>query len=106
MATTNCFQRDIGGIPGGPTLAPVHNLMEAVMNRVERLSYPYGEALAALLAAAWARVRNAFRAYVEIRSREAAIRELERLSDRTLRDIGLHRGGIREAVYRSEQPWS
>lgn len=76
------------------------------MNRVERMSYPYGEALAALLAAAWARARNAFRAYVEARSREAAIRELERLSDRTLRDIGIERGDIRDAVYRSEQRWS
>jgi len=80
--------------------------MEIVMNRAERLTYPYGEALAALAAAAWARVRGAFRAYVDIRSREAAIRELQRLSDRTLRDIGLERGSIRDAVYQREQRWS
>lgn len=106
MAATNCFQRDIERIPGGPTLAAIHQPMEIVMNRVERLSYPYGEALAAVLAAVWARVRNAFRAYVETRSREAAIRELERLSDRTLRDIGIERSDIRDAVYRSAQRWS
>ncbi|MGE3572411.1 MAG: DUF1127 domain-containing protein [Burkholderiales bacterium] len=80
--------------------------MEIVMNRAERLSYPYGEALAALAAAAWARLRAAFRAYVDIRSREAAIRELQRLSDRALRDIGLERGDIRDVVYRREQRWS
>jgi len=106
MAATNCFQTDIGRIPRGPTLATVNEPMEAIMNRVERMSYPYGEALAALLAAAWARVRSAFRAYVEVRSREAAIRELERLSDRTLRDIGIERSDIRDAVYGSAQRWS
>jgi uncharacterized protein YjiS (DUF1127 family) len=76
------------------------------MNQSERISYTAADALGAGLAAAWTRVRNAFRAYVEVRSRESAIRELERLSDHTLRDIGLHRGGIRDAVYRKAIPWS
>lgn len=76
------------------------------MNRSERISYTFADALAAGLAAAWARTHAAFRAYVAVRSRESAIRELERLSDRTLRDIGLHRGEIRDKVYRREMPWS
>jgi uncharacterized protein YjiS (DUF1127 family) len=76
------------------------------MNRSERLSYTAADAIGAGLASAWDRVRNAFRAYVEVRSRESAIRELERLSDHTLRDIGLHRGEIRDAVYRQAMPWS
>lgn len=106
MAATNCFQRDIGRVPGEPTLAAIHQPMEIFMNRAERLSYPYGEALATLVAGAWARLRGAFRAYADIRSREAAIRELERLSDRSLRDIGLERHSIRDAVYQREQRWS
>ena len=76
------------------------------MNRSERISYTAADAIVAGLAAAWIRVRDAFRAYVEVRSRESAIRELERLSDHTLRDIGLHRGEIRDAVYRKAMPWS
>lgn len=76
------------------------------MNQSERLSYTATDAIGAGLAAAWTRVRNAFRAYAEVRSREYAIRELERLSDHTLRDIGLHRGEIRDAVYRKAMPWS
>ena len=76
------------------------------MNHSERISYTAADALGAGLAAAWTRVRDAFRAYVTIRSRETAIRELERLSDHTLRDIGLRRGEIRDAVYRKAMPWS
>lgn len=76
------------------------------MNHSERMTYTAADALGAGLAAAWTRVRNAFRDYVEVRSRESAIRELERLSDHTLRDIGLHRGGIRDAVNRKAMPWS
>jgi uncharacterized protein YjiS (DUF1127 family) len=76
------------------------------MNRSERLSYTAADAIVAGLAAGWIRVRDLFRSYVEVRSRESAIRELERLSDHTLRDIGLYRGGIRDAVYRKAMPWS
>ena len=36
----------------------------------------------------------------------AAIRELEALSDETLRDIGLRREEIRDVVARAEMPWS
>lgn len=76
------------------------------MNRSERLSYPLGAALADALASAWRRVRRGLAAYLELRSKAAAIRELERLSDHMLRDIGLHRSGIREAVDRAQLPWS
>jgi uncharacterized protein YjiS (DUF1127 family) len=76
------------------------------MNQSERIAYTAADAIGAGLAGAWTRVRDAFRAYVEVRSRESAIRELERLSDHTLRDIGLHRGEIRDAVYREATPWS
>lgn len=76
------------------------------MNRSERLSYPAAEALGDALAAGWVRVRAAFAACVELRSKAAAIRELERLSDHMLKDIGLHRSGIRDAVSKQRMPWS
>lgn len=76
------------------------------MNRSERLSYPAAEALGDALAAAWVRVRDAFARYVELRSKAAAIRELERLSDHMLKDIGLERSGIRDAVNKQRMPWS
>lgn len=76
------------------------------MNRSERLSYPLGAALADALAAAWSRVRRGFAVYVELRSKATAIRELERLSDHALRDIGLHRSSIRDTVHRASMPWS
>ncbi|MDH4094646.1 MAG: DUF1127 domain-containing protein [Betaproteobacteria bacterium] len=51
-------------------------------------------------------LRAALIRYVDARSRAAAIRELERLSDETLRDIGLRREEIRDVVARAELPWS
>jgi uncharacterized protein YjiS (DUF1127 family) len=83
-----------------------HQSMEAVMIRNERLSYPIGAAVADAFAAAWGRARGWLAAYVELRSKAAAIRELERLSDHMLRDIGLHRSGIRDAVSTQRMPWS
>ena len=68
------------------------------MNRSESISYPFVEAMAAALAAAWAKLRDVFAAWVGVRSRAMAIRELQRLSDRTLRDIGLERANILDAV--------
>ena len=53
-----------------------------------------------------ARLRAALVRYVNARSRAAAIRELEALSDETLRDIGLRREEIRNVVARAEMPWS
>jgi uncharacterized protein YjiS (DUF1127 family) len=69
------------------------------MNRAQRISYPWTEALAEVFAGAWRRIAEAIDAYGEARGRAAAVRELERLGDRTLRDIGLHRSQIHSAVY-------
>lgn len=68
------------------------------MNRVETMTYPLPEARARGLAATWSRVRAVLVAFAAARARETAVRDLERLSDRTLRDIGLHRSGIRAAI--------
>ena len=75
------------------------------MNRAERISYPFAEVVAVMLAAAWEKAREAARVYVEARRHGAAARELERLSDHMLRDIGLHRSQIGVAV-REQRPWS
>jgi uncharacterized protein YjiS (DUF1127 family) len=75
------------------------------MNRAERISYPFAEVVAVMLAAAWEKAREAARVYAEARRRGAAARELERLSDHMLRDIGLHRSQIGLAV-RQQRPWS
>jgi uncharacterized protein YjiS (DUF1127 family) len=79
--------------------------MEAVMNQSERIPYPLAHALSAALAAAWAKVRDAYLAWFEARSRAIAIRELHHLSDRTLRDIGLERSDLYDAVHRGRRPW-
>jgi uncharacterized protein YjiS (DUF1127 family) len=79
--------------------------MEVAMNRSERISYPVAEAAAAGLAAAWTKARELADAWFEARSRVVAIRELQRLSDRTLRDIGLERADIFDAVHRGRRPW-
>lgn len=76
------------------------------MNRSERLSYTFGDAFASALASARERARHWLATYVELRSKATAIRELERLSDHMLKDIGLHRTGIRDAVNRASMPWS
>jgi uncharacterized protein YjiS (DUF1127 family) len=67
--------------------------------------YAILEVLWAMVAAAAARVYAALRAATEARGRAAAARELERLSDHTLRDIGLHRSQIGVAL-REQRPWS
>ena len=66
------------------------------MNAAQRISYPWPEALADVFASAW---QGAFDALRQARARAAAVRALEQLSDRTLRDIGLHRSQIRSTVY-------
>ena len=75
------------------------------MNSAERISYPFVEVVAVMLAAAWEKAREAARVYAEARRRGAAARELERLSDHMLRDIGLHRSQIGAAL-REQRPWS
>ena len=75
------------------------------MNGAERISYPLVEVVAVMLAAAWEKAREAARVYAEARRRGAAARELERLSDHMLRDIGLHRSQIGAAL-REQRPWS
>jgi uncharacterized protein YjiS (DUF1127 family) len=69
------------------------------MNHAHGISYPRTQALAEALAAASGKLRRVFEACAEARGRHIAVRQLERLSDRTLRDIGLERGRIRDAVY-------
>jgi len=75
------------------------------MNRAERVSYPFTEVVAVMLAAAYEKSREVLRAWAEARRRAAAVRQLERLSDHMLRDIGLHRSQI-DAALREQRPWS
>jgi uncharacterized protein YjiS (DUF1127 family) len=73
------------------------------MNKTEKISYPFAEVVAVMLAAAYEKARgalraarDALRAYGEARARAAAATgELQYLSDHVLRDIGLHRSQIR-----------
>jgi uncharacterized protein YjiS (DUF1127 family) len=46
--------------------------------------------------------RHAWRAYRVARRRRLAVRQLNALDDRSLKDIGLRRGGIHAAVYRHD----
>jgi uncharacterized protein YjiS (DUF1127 family) len=75
------------------------------MNKTERISYPFTQVVAVMLAAAYEKVRDALRAYGEARARAAAATgELEHLSDHVLRDIGLHRSQL-GAGSRRERSW-
>ena len=66
---------------------------------MERVNgYSMLEVLWTMVTAAAAKVSAALRAYAETRAREAVVRELERLNDHMLRDIGLHRSQIRAYV--------
>jgi len=67
------------------------------MERVSR--YSMIEVLWAMASAAAARVYAVLLAYAEARGRRVAARELQRLSDHTLRDIGLHRSQIDALVH-------
>lgn len=69
------------------------------MNRAERISYPVVEALGLMLAAAYARVRDAALARIEARRRARSARHLRKLSDHVLRDIGLHRSQLDAADF-------
>jgi uncharacterized protein YjiS (DUF1127 family) len=73
--------------------------MEAAMNQAQHMSDPWADALADALAGIYMKSRTAIRAFAEMRARTAAVDALEALSDRRLRDMGLHRGQIRPAVY-------
>jgi len=75
------------------------------MNGAQRISYPFVEVVAVMLAAAYEKSREVLRAWAEARRRAAAVRQLERLSDHMLRDIGLHRSQIGAAL-REQRPWS
>ena len=59
------------------------------------------EVLSAMASAAAGKVYGALQAYAAARGRAAAARELQRLSDHTLRDIGLHRSQI-DAMVRGD----
>ena len=74
------------------------------MNSTQRVTYSFAEILAAMLAAAWAKLREAYVAYAERRARATAARDLGYLSDHVLRDIGLHRSQI-GAAPREDRPW-
>jgi uncharacterized protein YjiS (DUF1127 family) len=73
------------------------------MTRSARIAYSLADAAADSWAAARARLVAFFEAYAAARSRAAATRALHQLSDRTLRDIGLERGGIDDAVHRGRR---
>lgn len=64
------------------------------------------DAAALGLSGALGRLREGFARYVEARSRSVAVRELRRLSDATLADLGIPRGRIREYVRDRSMPWS
>ena len=72
---------------------------------MERVSgYSMIEVLWAMVSAAAAKAQAILRAYAEERARRAAARELQWLSDHTLRDIGLHRSQIDAMVRGDYQP--
>jgi len=69
---------------------------------MERVSgYSMIEVLWAMVSAAAATAQAILRAYAAERARRAAARELQWLSDHTLRDIGLHRSQI-DAMVRGD----
>jgi len=69
------------------------------MINASSMQYPWADAWAESLASAWRRIAGAIDAIAAARARARAVQHLERLSDRALYDIGLHRGQIRAAVY-------
>ncbi|HEX5091124.1 MAG TPA: DUF1127 domain-containing protein [Burkholderiales bacterium] len=69
------------------------------MNATHALHTPWAEAVADALAGAADWVRAKLEAYAAARARARAVEHLERLSDRALHDIGLHRSQIRSVVY-------
>lgn len=69
------------------------------MHQAQRMSYPWVATLAAGFAAAGRRIGAAIVASAEARARATAVRHLERLSDSTLKDIGLERADIHATVY-------
>jgi uncharacterized protein YjiS (DUF1127 family) len=75
------------------------------MHRSQTLSPSLLDALAAALAAARDKARAWLEAYAQARARAVVARELHRMSDHLLRDIGLHRSQIETAV-RGERPWT
>lgn len=74
------------------------------MTRSETLSRPFLETLAAALAAILGKAYALFEAYTEARARSMVARELHRMSDHMLRDIGLHRSEI-ESTVRGARSW-
>lgn len=47
----------------------------------------------------WSTLARLWRAYLEMRSTRAAIRELSGLDDHMLKDMGIHRGEIASVVH-------
>jgi len=69
------------------------------MNQAQAIHYPWIDALAGAFSGAAGWVRGKLEAYAAARGRAIAVEHLERLSDRALYDIGLHRSQIRSVVY-------
>lgn len=69
------------------------------MNQAQAMQYPWTDALAGAFYGAAGWIRRKLEAYAEARGRAIAVEHLERLSDRALYDIGLHRSQIRSVVY-------
>jgi len=69
------------------------------MNATQAMHTPWAEAAADAVASAAGWIRGRLEAYAAARGRAIAVEHLERLSDRALYDIGLHRSQIRSVVY-------
>jgi uncharacterized protein YjiS (DUF1127 family) len=69
------------------------------MNATQAIDTPWHEALADALARAAGWVHAKLEAFAAARGRALAVEHLERLSDRALQDIGLHRSQIRSVVH-------
>jgi len=69
------------------------------MNHAQAMHYPRTDALASAVYGAAGWIRGKLAAYAEARARALAVEHLERLSDRALYDIGLHRSQIRSVVH-------
>jgi uncharacterized protein YjiS (DUF1127 family) len=69
------------------------------MNQAPAIHYPWTDALVGAVYGAAGWLRGKLGAYAKARARALAVEHLERLSDRALYDIGLHRSQIRSAVY-------
>jgi uncharacterized protein YjiS (DUF1127 family) len=72
--------------------------METIMSTISSAAVRRGNAASGLLAVAGAAIKRWWGAYIAWRVEQAAIAQLESMSDRDLKDIGLTRSEITGAV--------